>query len=231
MKEHRKPTGELGLVSTGTTPGVDPFERVQFPTNKADIEDFVLRLTSAGFEKANLSLPWPGIPGRNPENHFDYTIKTSPPEYLDLMEVALIPRRGGYDGIDLHQNYGESVDKIWTRITKKASGYGRAGARRLHLLLYTTDFAFRFFPDFLQLLSYHFHVSNRGFSSVVWAVPDSCTSASVATLYPKDSSYFSGFSLLRARSRVSRVGDPTSVRVDSGGGVFFKFPPQRLGKP
>jgi len=228
MPTHKKPTGELGSFAFGA-PGGAEFRQVRFPSSKAEIEDFVLHQALKGFEKQATKPPWPAPPLRNPENHFDYTIPVTPPEYLDLMEIAPLSLTGGYRATELHRSNGELADDIWIALTRKALSYGRPGVHKIHILAYITDFAFDLFPNLLQILSYHLSVTNRGLSSVTYARPAEDGAARVQILHPAPPDSFVGFSLRRARAIYSRVGDPTSAIIDPGGGVRFRFPLRRKG--
>lgn len=228
MSSHKKPTGELGSFSLGL-PGGPEFRSVKFPSSKPEIEDFVLRQALEGFKKQQLQPPWLAIPERNQENHFDYTIPVHPPEYLDLMEIAPLPQTGGYKATELHRSYGDLADEIWSALTQKALRYGRPGVQKIHILGYITDFAFDLFPDLLQILSYYLSISDRGLSSVTYAVPSEDGVARVQIIHPVSRDAFIGFSLRRARSRHSRVGDPTGAVIDPDGGLRFSFPLRRKG--
>ncbi|HVT17765.1 MAG TPA: hypothetical protein VHQ90_16505 [Thermoanaerobaculia bacterium] len=227
MTHHKKPTGEIGTLSVPAASDADPFSRVKFPGSKAEIEGLILRVTLATLEKEGASLPWPARPVQNPENHFDFTIPESPPEYLDLIEVALLPSGTKYQGAQLVYNHGERADAVWTELTQKALSYGRPGGRRIHLLLYSTDFAFRLSEEVLLILSYYLRTSDRGLTTVTYAVPWDTELASVSVVHPRRVGDFDGFSLQRARARQSRIADLTSAVVDPNGGIRLSFPPVR----
>jgi hypothetical protein len=205
MAERRKPTGVIGPVSLGD--GGAAFNRVEFPRVKEDIENLILALALKALEREALD-PWGGLPQRNPENHFDFTVPASPrPEYLDLMEVAPLAGTGGYQKAPLEYNHGELADWVWTKITQKAQNYGMPRAEAIHLLLYSTDFAFVLSPGVLEILAYHCLASDRGFKSIVYCAPDNGESAHIYVVHPRSRDEFRGFSLAAKRARRSLVAD------------------------
>lgn len=205
MAERRKPTGVIGPVLLED--GGARFNRVEFPKGKEDIENFILDLALKALEREALDL-WGGTPQRNPENHFDFTVPTSPrPGYLDLMEVAPLAGTGGYQKAPLEYNHGERADWVWAKITQKAQGYGMPRSEAIHLLLYSTDFAFVPSPGVLEILAYHCLTADRGFKSIVYCAPDDGESARIYIVHPRSRDEFRGFSLAAKRARRTLVAD------------------------
>lgn len=88
----KKPTGKTGPVRVNLDNRGEPqgnFERVEFPSGKEEIEEFVVsRFLENGRRIWGTSFPF-SDPRRNPQDDFDFSIQL-PREsaYLELMEVA-----------------------------------------------------------------------------------------------------------------------------------------------
>lgn len=224
MKRQRKPIGSIGPVSISDEDGVT-FDRVEFPGTKDEVESFVVELTIRSFQEGHNN-PWGVKPERNPESHFDFTLPTSEAiQYLDLMEVAPLEGTGGYQRASLEHNHGELADWVWNKITQKAQHYGLPRKEDVHLLLYSTDVAFRLSEPILEILSYYCVKVDRGFKSILYSVPENKETAFTYLVHPRSPEEFRGFNLRAKRERKSLVGDLTSfsavdgqtVRISLGG--------------
>ena len=224
MRRQRKPTGSIGAISISSAGDVT-FEKVSFPAEKAEVEGFVVELTVHALQEANLN-PWGAVPRRNPEQHFDFTIPSPNGEaYLDLMEIAPLDGQGGFQNATLDYHHGQIADWVWAKLTQKARKYGLPRELSVHLLLYSTDLAFRLSAGVLDLLSYYCSVADRGFMSILYAVPEDATSVSITTVCPRERSEFRRFNLAAKRERSSLLADftrrevtgTTSVSVPLGG--------------
>lgn len=200
MRRHRKPTGSIGPISIYSCGDVR-FDRVQFPADKAEVENYLVELTLRALKEANLD-PWGAVPQRNPEQHFDFTIPSANGvAYLDVMEIAPLDGRGGFQNAALDYHHGEMADWVWAKITQKAQKYGLPRELAIHLLLYSTDLAFRLSSGVLDLLSYYCSVTDRGFRSILYAVPEEASSVSITTICPQKRSDFRAFNLAAKRAK------------------------------
>ena len=93
--------------------------------------------------------------------------------------------------------------------------YGLPRKEAVHLLLYSTDIAFRLSEPILEILSYHCVVVDRGFKSILYSVPENKETAFTYLVHPRSREEFRGFNLQAKRERKSLVGDLTNfVAVD-----------------
>lgn len=224
MKQQRKPTGYIGPISISDEAGVE-FDRIKFPVEKDQVENYVVELTLGALQRDGVDL-WGAGPQRNPENHFDFTLPASAGvEYMDLMEVAPLEGTGGFRNAPLEYNHGELADWVWTKLTQKAQGYGLPRKEAIHLLLYSTDTAFRLSEGVLEILAYCCSKVDRGFKSILYSVPEDRQSAFIYKIHPRPREEFRGFNLSAKRARKSLIADFTrheatstvSVTVPLGG--------------
>jgi len=178
---HRKPTGRTGYHAPGGD-GVE-FHELVFPDSKEEIEDFIVEAAIKAAASSDEVFPaLLGPPGRNPENHFDYTIETgSDAEYLELMEVVVLPKKSeGYEDGATRYDPREMADQVWKQIKRKSRKYG-ARRQALHLLLYATDWRFELSPVVVELLSCLLARRHHVFRTIFFVSPNKTT---VDPLFP-----------------------------------------------
>jgi len=97
---------------------------------------------------------------QNKENHFDFTINTTNGTkiYIDLMEIAILNKRG-YNKAKNSHNVGEYTDFVIKNIMKKSDKY--SSKSDIFLLLYITDDKFNLSDSILHCLAYMLNIELR----------------------------------------------------------------------
>lgn len=224
----RKPTGALGPIRVGAAREQSRFQPIGFPTSKLEIERYVLNLLLSSKPELRTDLyRLVGDPSQNPESHFDFSLPTSAgEEYLDLMEVAPLQRfRGSYANAPGAYKDGDFADAVWAQIESKSKKYGTSATRRVHLLLYTTDWRFLVEDNVLDLIAFRASKGGHAFASIVYVVPMDERTGDVVVVYPRTPSSFADFDEAARRSRGTMLGDPTRIYVEPGGAVVIPLTP------
>jgi hypothetical protein len=227
-KPSRKPSGSIGPIVMNPADGSAEFQALNFPTDKAELERYVVKFVVSGLRRMGTNFyALVADPVQNPADDFDFTLPTKAgKEYLELMEVAALENVGGsYDAAPASYNHGELADYVYSKLMKKAQKYGVLQTP-VHLLLYTTDWRFRLAPGVLALLGYWLGSREHSFKTILYFVPDDATHGEAKLVYPVDPKTWAKFDEQALRNRKSLIGDPSRLRVNPDGSVDVP-----LGRP
>jgi hypothetical protein len=229
-RKPRKPTGTIGPIIIGPHDRGVEFRPIDFPTDKAEVERYIMTFVISGLRKTGTNFyKLVGNPVQNPEDDFDFTLPTkSGKEYLELMEVAALDHVGGsYNAAPASYNHGELADYVYAKLMAKAKKYGSPSHVPVHLLLYTTDWRFRLSQNVLALLAYWCLRREHLFKTILYFVPDDATHGEARIVYPIASESLANFDEQAARNRRSIIGDPTRLQVNPDGSVDIPLGPPR----
>lgn len=227
-KKPKKPTGAIGPVVITSHNRSAAFRPIDFPKGKAEIERYIVKFVISGLRNTGTNFyNLVGDPVQNPEDDFDFTLPTkSGKEYLEFMEVAALGHTGGsYDTAPGSYHHGELADHVYIKLMKKSKKYGSPSHVPVHLLLYTTDWRFRLNPNVLKLIAYWCLRHEHSFKTILYFVPDDTTHGEAKIVYPVASESFANFDERTARNRISIIGDPTRLQVNSDGSIDFPLGP------
>ncbi|MCH8323137.1 MAG: hypothetical protein IIB64_08725 [Proteobacteria bacterium] len=221
-KSIRKPTGKIGAIVVSLNEESANFESLEFPTEKAEVERFVCDLFFKSFgEEGKKFYELVFSPKQNPENDFDFDLKTnSGVEALDLMEVAPLDRiKVPHKKAPFQYNHGQMADWIWVKLSEKSNNYGKGNKTKIHLLIYPTDWRFKLSPGVRKLLSFWAIKRSHCFKTIVYFAPDDPFHGEVEIIFPKREEQFKGFDEKATRNRTSLIGNPEKIK-DEGNGSF-----------
>lgn len=227
-KQHRKPSGEKGIVSLSMKRGTMSYASVDWPRAKDEIERLVLTCAlraDSGELRSIFKLH--GDPIQNPEQDFDFTLpQRDGHEYLDLMEVLPGKWVGGpHSAAPAAYTHGDFADAVLAEVLKKAKKYGDQPIP-VHLLLYATDWRLDISAGVLDLLAYALRGENHRFKSVAYYSADDLESGEVSMLFPRPAGDFDGFDVERKRRGQTLNADLSKAVVEDGGSISVKMPPR-----
>jgi hypothetical protein len=179
----RKPRGQLGYICVGSDAA---FHAVALPQSKEDIECWIVEhardvaADSPPFHRGT-------DPIRNPEDHFDFTLRTaSGDEFLDLMELVILPVGArGYEDGRASYDAEAMAEVLFSRIAAKSRRYG-AQRVKVHLLLYATDWRFRLAKRVAELLTLMLWRRPHVFATICYFAPYDEADGEFVRLYPAE---------------------------------------------
>lgn len=205
------------------TSGQDvPLRTFGFPRTKEDIEQHLLDSMLCASKKSGLN-PYHlvGIPDKNPENDFDFTLPTvAGDEYLDLMEVApLDVYRCTHETAPTSYVNGKFADVIMDKVLAKSSGYGRSPKSAIHLLLYSTDWKFNLTVGLTDLLAFQCRrgSADHCFKTIFYYYALDDNEGRVIPVFPRPPEDFIHFDAPRARLTKTFLGGPANMKVSDDG--------------
>lgn len=203
----KKPTGKMGpyRVTVGEKGKVGgSFEKVSFPTEKDDIESYIVSCFIGSAEKALGQHFFLSNPRKNELDDFDFSVTTPKGEgYLELMEVAPLElHEGGHDAAPNVYNRYEMAQSIHSKVVEKSEKYPRDLSLELFLLLYVTNYKFRLTNTTMKILAYFCHNSSLRFDVILLYTPLDEVEGDVAWIYPMEEADFEGFDPERYRGVV-----------------------------
>jgi len=171
-------------------------EQTIVPDGKAEIElDIVRRAIKALSAAGTLPFHLVGEPVQNPEDDWDFSLPTlDGTQHLDLVEFAPLSRTAGsYDRVPQNRNNGDVADDVVALIARKEARYGSLVQRRVHLLIYTTDWRLTPPVRVERLVALDLSRRGTGFTSILYCSPWGSDLAHASILYPVASAAFEGF--------------------------------------
>ena len=217
----RKPRGQLGYISVGSDAA---FHAVALPQSKEEIECWIVEharavaADAAPFHQA-------AHPIRNPQSHFDFTLPTaSGNEYLDLMEVVILPVGArGYEDGRASYDAEAMAEALLSRIAAKSRRYG-AQRVKVHLLLYATDWRLRLAKLVAELLTVMLSRRPHIFATICYFAPYDEEDGEYVRLYPAERAQVEEYAtrMNEAKHRGTRtwiiMADLRRARLKSGPG-------------
>jgi hypothetical protein len=168
VAKHGKPTGDIPFVRVGG--GQVEELRVDLPSSKPEIEDWILTRTLRSADREGVPLFGGFRPDQNPEDDFDYTIQTPYGiQYLDLMEV-FVGTTGPHSSAPAAFDGRKRAEEIADAVMNKSESYGQP-ARPLHLLLYSTDWRLSLHPPVAEILAVALSTRPHVFETIVYFGP------------------------------------------------------------
>lgn len=224
-RSRRKPRGTIGYVEVGRDAA---FQITRLPDAKEEVEQWILDRFMASLRVDPFDLV--ESPIRNPEAHFDFTLRTkSGIEYLDLMEIAILPDGGGFARAPAGYFVDDMAEVVFARISKKSRHYGARQAP-LHLLTYATDWRFILTTEVLERLALHLHRRHHVFSSVSYFAPFDDLRGEIYIAFPASeetlrTSAQKAYELASlGRRQFIAIADPGTLRAVGPGTAVFSFP-------
>ena len=203
---------------TGAT---SEYRKVDFPAAKNEQEKLIV----AGFLKSPPNseyrfLAFEGIVGeQNPENHFDFTLKSRNGNisYLELTECAPFAKGAeGYGSAPSVHNSYDFASGLISQIITKSTKYGSAPKGGLSLLLYETDWKFMPSQTALALLQYWTLTQRHIFAAIFWYHPIEMTGGISQLIFPTPTRYWANFSPDKYRDTVVTNLSPTGWKLSQG---------------
>jgi hypothetical protein len=228
VKKPRKPTGTSG--PNKITAGSDPeFVRLKFPETKAEIEELMLSGAITAAKARNIDVySLTEDPRHNDENNFDFDLPTSRGvEHLDLAEIALLKKRGGYTSGATVFPVGDFADAVFELIKAKDRKYGLSRNLPVHLLLYSTDWRFLLSESVITLVQLFCARKQHRFRSILYYAPITEAEGIAWQLYPSPLGpvEVAAVSELVLRGKTLHQADPTAiVATPDKMGATFHFP-------
>ncbi len=180
-----KPTGRIGPFRvTGAPDGpTGEWSKIRFPTQKEEIEKFVLELFVTEMRKGGATIL---NAKKNPENDFDFTLELPGGTIsLDLMEIIYRDAEGRpYDGENIRIESYKYAEQIRDAVMAKSVHYGKAGTQPFHLLTYITHWRFHAHEVVIRLVQHMLQQSPPIMENVFFLSPLDDKSAVLRVLYP-----------------------------------------------
>ena len=193
-----KPTGKIGPVKiTGTAEGTRAkFSRIEFPSTKADIEQFIvnsfLRLAPAAHV-----FPHEGCSAeQNPEQDLDFTLNCEDKRHrkLELMEIAPLEHvRGSYEAAPTSYKPYDMAQYVLSKLLSKSSRYGPTAVPELYLLMYITAWQFTLSETVTCLLQYWTHTTAHNFTGIYLYMPIDKSNGVSRLIYPTPAEHWKTF--------------------------------------
>jgi hypothetical protein len=180
-----KPTGRIGpfRVTGGPDGPTGEWAKIQFPTQKEEIEQFVLDLFVTEMRRGGATIL---KATKNAENNFDFTLELPGGKvFLDLMEIIYRDVQGlPYEGENIRIESYKYAEQIRDAVMAKSENYGRAGTQPIHLLTYITHWRFHAHEVVIRLVQYMLQEYRPIMENVFFLSPLDDKSASLRVLYP-----------------------------------------------
>ncbi len=224
-----KPTGSIGHIEVDPEAKTADFMPVDFPSTKAEIEQYMLRRVLASPNEAALKFyKLSGTPIRNPESHFDFTLPTiNGLQYLDLMEIK--PTDGRHATAPGSYWVWDFAEAVYAQLKRKSDKYGAERADKIHLVLYNTDW--RQVPDrgVMQLLMVWLAHGTHCFRTVVNYALYGGGDGELFRLFPSRPEERRRIDVHALRKDAVMGADFSKVRVEPGGAAVVPVSPPPPG--
>ena len=213
-----KPVGRTGyfraqVMEDGSVQG--SYQRIEFPTEKAEVESLIAGWFVDSMERASISAgdaPLFFDLKPNPENDFDFTVATSRgPAYLELQEVA--PLAGPYERAPASYKPYEYAKYILSKIREKSVKYPKNGVRDLFLLIYVTHWSFVFSATTIACLRVWLQQETTVFRAIFAFTPHGSGEGDPRWLYPVPPELREGFDPESVRDNVCLNLDSAEAEV------------------
>jgi len=228
-RRSKKPSGTIGSIIINPAEKTAELQSLPFSNDKAKLEQYFVTFVTRGLRRRGSNMyNLTGEPIQNPESDYDFTLPTvSGTEYLELMEVAPLEGVGGsYQKASGSYNHGELADFIYDKLIAKSTKYHACPQPSIHLMLYTTDWRFLVAEGVLFLVAHRCQQTEHNFKTIIYFVPDDATHGEVKIVYPLSPKVFKNFDQ-RLRNRITMLGDPTKIIVESDGSVVIPLAPPK----
>lgn len=218
-KEQKKPTGKTGPlhVSSDTESVETEWKTVDLPTEKDEIEKFVLRSFLQTAESNNTLRYWVTSVSKNDLDDFDFSVQTTQgPKTIELMEIApLEDVDGGYEAASGSHDIYEFGESIAEKILAKSARYESAAGKSLILLTYVTDWKFWPSPPVISLVQYWMLQKQHVFEEVHLHIPAGPQGGISFPIFPTPEGRWEDFDPEQARGKQSHNLDPDGWRIAS----------------